>query len=64
MRRLPALYQPNANNDTVCEDVRCLAPVVRLVLRLADKLSFDGLGACNLNGRTAHKVEDRGKGVG
>ena len=58
MRRLSALYQPNANNDTVREDVCCLAPVVRLVLRLADKLSFDGLGACNLDGRTAHRVKD------
>ena len=50
MCSLPALYQPNANNDTICEDVRCLAPVVRLVLRLADELGFDGLSACNLNG--------------
>ena len=58
MRRFPALYQPDTNNDTICEDVRCLASVVCLVLRLADELSFDGLRACNLNGRTAYRIED------
>ena len=49
MCRLPALYQPNTNNDTICEDVRCLAPVVRLVLRLANELLLHCLRALDLD---------------
>ena len=51
MRRLSTLYEPNSNNDTVCQDVCRLAAFVCLVLGFAEELGLHLLRALDLHGR-------------
>ena len=48
MRRLSALDEPDPNNDTVCQHVRRLAALMRLVLCFAHELGLDRFCARDL----------------
>lgn len=41
--RLSTLYQPYTDDNPVCQDIRCLATVVSLVLRFANELGLNRL---------------------
>lgn len=54
MRRSAALYQPNPDDDTICQNVRSLATLVCLVFCFADELGFDLLRALDLYASDVH----------
>ena len=51
MRCLSTLYQPYADDNTIRQNIRCLATIVSLVLRLADEFGLDRLRTGDLGGQ-------------
>ena len=49
--RLSTLYQPYTDDNPVCQDIRCLATVVSLVLRFANELGLNRLRTRDLYDR-------------
>jgi hypothetical protein len=58
LRTLVPLYEADANDRTLCQDVGRFAALLRGVLRLADELGLDGLGPGNLKRANGGGTED------